>query len=119
MTTIDTGHLDTDEAGETPESKAPTSHAELVAWVGQVAALTLPETIRWVDGSAAENEEIVSSLVASGTFTRLEGKPDSFWCASDPTDVARVEDRTFICSREQVDAGPTNNWMDPERDAGD
>ena len=70
----------------------------------------------WVDGSAAEWRRITDELVESGTFVRLnpELKPDSFWCRSDPSDVARVEDRTFICSQDPSDAGMTNNWVDPD-----
>ena len=95
---------------------APTTHAALVAWVRETAELTQPDRIEWVDGSPAEWTRITDLLVEAGTFVRLnaEKKPDSFWCASDPTDVARVEDRTFICSRDPKDAGATNNWMDPD-----
>jgi phosphoenolpyruvate carboxykinase (GTP) len=92
---------------------APTTHARLLAWVREVATLTDPEAIHWVDGTAEENARLIDGLVAAGTFTRLEKKPDSYWCASDPTDVARVEDRTFICSSLEEDAGPTNNWAEP------
>jgi phosphoenolpyruvate carboxykinase (GTP) len=95
-------------------SDAPTRHAALAAWVAEVAALTTPDAVQWVDGSDEENAAIVDALVASGTFTRLTGKPDSYWCASDPSDVARVEDRTYICSKLEEDAGPTNHWMDPD-----
>ena len=76
----------------------PSDHAELVAWVAEVAGLATPDSIHWVDGSDAENAEnaeIVQTLVSGGTFTRLAGKTDSYWCRSDPTDVARVEDRTY------------------------
>jgi phosphoenolpyruvate carboxykinase (GTP) len=95
---------------------APTTHAGLLAWVRETAELTSPDRIEWVDGSPEEWVRITDLLVASGTFVRLndELKPNSFWCASDPTDVARVEDRTFICSLDPKDAGPTNNWMDPD-----
>jgi phosphoenolpyruvate carboxykinase (GTP) len=93
----------------------PTTHAQLAAWVSEIAALTTPDAIHWVDGSDEENTRITDLLVAGGTFTRLKKKPNSFWCASDPSDVARVEDRTFICSREEADAGPTNHWMDPDQ----
>ena len=86
---------------------------DLAAWVAQVAALTRPDRIVWTDGSEAEWARLTDSLVAAGTFTRLAAKPNSFHCASDPSDVARVEDRTFICSIHEADAGPTNNWMDP------
>jgi phosphoenolpyruvate carboxykinase (GTP) len=93
----------------------PTGHAGLLAWVEQVAALTTPERVHWVTGSDDEWRRLTDQLVRAGTFTRLDPakKPNSFHCASDPTDVARVEDRTFICSLEEKDAGPTNNWMDP------
>ena len=92
-----------------------TTHAGIAAWVREVAALTGPDRVRWCTGSEEEWVELTDALVASGTFVRLDGvrKPNSFWAASDPSDVARVEDRTFICSREARDAGPTNNWMDP------
>jgi len=99
-------------AGET--DSAPTTHARLLAWVREVAELTQPDAVHWVDGSQAEYEQLTGELVAAGTFVRLEKKPDSFWCASDPSDVARVEDRTFICSRDEADAGPTNHWMAPD-----
>ncbi|HZC70556.1 MAG TPA: phosphoenolpyruvate carboxykinase (GTP) [Jatrophihabitans sp.] len=95
---------------------APTTHAGLLAWVRETAELTQPDRIEWVDGSPDEWTRITDLLVANGTFVRLnpEKKPNSFWCASDPTDVARVEDRTFICSRDPRGAGATNNWMDPD-----
>jgi phosphoenolpyruvate carboxykinase (GTP) len=95
---------------------APTKHSRLLRWVRETAQLTQPENVVWCDGSAQEWEQLTDQLVAAGTFRRLnpETKPNSFWCASDPSDVARVEDRTFICSRDSKDAGPTNNWMDPE-----
>jgi phosphoenolpyruvate carboxykinase (GTP) len=93
---------------------SPTTHAALLAWVREIAALTTPDAVVWVDGSEHENRGIVNTLVTSGTFTPLAGKPDSYWCRSDPTDVARVEDRTFICSRDRDDAGPTNHWHNPD-----
>jgi phosphoenolpyruvate carboxykinase (GTP) len=94
---------------------APTTHQGILTWVNEVAELTQPDRIHWCTGSDEEWVELTDALVASGTFVRLndEKKPNSFWAASDPTDVARVEDRTFICSVEEKDAGPTNNWMDP------
>jgi phosphoenolpyruvate carboxykinase (GTP) len=96
--------------------QAPTAHARLRNWVRETAELTQPDRIEWVDGSAAEWTRITDRLVATGTLTPLDPahKPNSFWCRSDPSDVARVEDRTFICSRDSRDAGPTNNWMDPD-----
>jgi phosphoenolpyruvate carboxykinase (GTP) len=95
---------------------APTKHSRLLRWVRETAQLTQPDKVVWCDGSAEEWGQLTDQLVAAGTFRRLnpETKPNSFWCASDPSDVARVEDRTFICSHDAKDAGPTNNWMDPE-----
>jgi phosphoenolpyruvate carboxykinase (GTP) len=92
---------------------APTTHTRLLAWVREMAELTTPDEVVWVDGSDEEWERLTGQLVDAGTFTRLQAKPNSFWCASDPRDVARVEDRTYICSVDEADAGPTNNWMDP------
>jgi phosphoenolpyruvate carboxykinase (GTP) len=95
---------------------APTTHSELLRWVRETAELTQPDAIVWCDGSDAEWTRMTDELVASGTFIRLnpDKKPNSFYAASDPSDVARVEDRTFICSRDAGDCGPTNNWMDPD-----
>src|SRR3954471_7975182 len=92
---------------------APTTHPRLLAWVQEMAELTTPDQVVWVDGSDEEGERLTQKLVDAGTFTRLEKKTNSLWCASPPTDVARVEDRTFICSVAEADAGPANNWMDP------
>ncbi len=93
-----------------------TTHAGLQAWVDEVAALTNPDQVLWVTGSDKEWKRLTEKLVETGTFVRLneDKKPNSFYAASDPTDVARVEDRTFICSVDEKDAGPTNNWMAPE-----
>ena len=92
---------------------APTKHQRLLAWVREVADLTRPDEIVWCDGSDEEWDRLTNKLVDAGTLVRLRAKPNSFWCASDPGDVARVEERTFIWSVDEADAGPTNNWMDP------
>jgi phosphoenolpyruvate carboxykinase (GTP) len=92
---------------------APTTNARLLGWVREVAELTTPDRIVWCDGSDDEWERTTAHLVETGTFVRLTSKPNSFWAASDPDDVARVEERTFICSLLESDAGVTNNWMDP------
>jgi phosphoenolpyruvate carboxykinase (GTP) len=91
----------------------PTANRRLLTWVSEVAALTTPDSIHWVDGSDEENQQLVDHLVEAGTFVKLDKKANSYWCASDPGDVARVEDRTYICSARREDAGPTNNWAEP------
>ena len=94
---------------------APTKHKRLIAWVREMAALTRPDRVHWCDGSDAEWDALTDHLVAAGTMRRLDPAkhPNSFYAASDPKDVARVESRTFICSKHPDDAGPTNNWLDP------
>jgi phosphoenolpyruvate carboxykinase (GTP) len=102
-------------SAEFTDDQAPTTLPELAAWVREIAELTKPDGVVWCTGSQEEWDELTGLLVENGTFIRLNPqlRPNSFRCVSDPRDVARVEDRTFICSEREQDAGPTNNWIAP------
>jgi phosphoenolpyruvate carboxykinase (GTP) len=99
----------------TQATTAPTTNQKLLAFVERVSDLAQPDEVHWCDGSAAEYDELCRQLVEAGTFERLADakRPSSYLARSNPKDVARVEDRTFICSESEDDAGPTNNWRDP------
>jgi phosphoenolpyruvate carboxykinase (GTP) len=98
-----------------PKRQATTQHTGLQAWVQEIAELTQPDDIHWCDGSAEEYDLLAQTLIDAGTFERLSEtkRPGSYLALSDPADTARVEDRTFICSEKESDAGPNNNWRDP------
>ncbi len=98
-----------------PTHQASSNHSRLQGWVDEVVALTQPDDVYWCDGSDGEFEQFAQTLIDAGTFEKLsdDKRPGSYLALSDPADVARVEDRTFICSEKAEDAGPTNNWTDP------
>src|SRR5262245_44945665 len=97
-------------------STPPTKHAALLAWVDETARLCRPDSVQWCDGSEAEKDRLIRECLSSGELESLNSEklPGCYYSRSDPNDVARTEDLTFICTHRQVDAGPTNNWMDPK-----
>jgi len=112
MTVLDRGSV------EDQLKAAPTSNEKVLSFVRSVAELATPDRIEWVTGDRAQRQEIADALVAAGTLIKLDKQKDSYYAASDPDDVARVEDRTYICTREESGAGPLNNWMDPQEMKG-
>ena len=97
---------------------APTKHAGLLAWIDEIARMTQPDSLVWCNGTKAEYDSLIGIMVESGLATPLAKRPNSFLFRSDASDVARVENRTYIASRSKDDAGPTNNWIDPVRAEG-
>ena len=92
---------------------SPTEHARLNAWVNEIAKMTDPDSVVWCDGSKAEYDAMIKLMVDCGMATPLAKRPNSYLFRSDASDVARVENRTYVSSRSQDDAGPTNNWISP------
>ncbi len=103
----------TQTTGTNREEASATGHSRLLDWVREVAELTRPHRIAWCDGSEEENAGLIEDMLATGTLMPLPKKPNSYLARTDPADVARVEERTYICSVDEADAGPTNNWMAP------